>query len=65
VLPDFMPPGKLEICRVRVNGGDVTVDRKPEIPNDFQISLAGLEGTASSDGMIELAVTFKALAASA
>ena len=65
VLPDFMPPDKLEICRVRANGVDVTADRKPEIPNDFQISLAGLEGTASSDGMIELAVTFKALTASA
>ena len=65
VLPDFMPPDKLEICRVRANGVDVTADRKPEIPNDFRISLAGLEGTASSDGMIELAVTFKALTASA
>ena len=64
VLPDFMPPGKLEITRIRANGVDVTADRKPSGPDNHQISLQGLEGSPS-DGMIELVVEFGGLAASA
>ena len=63
VLPDFMPPGKMEICRIRANGIDVTDARKPANPNDFQISLKDLKGSPGS-GLIELVVEFKALAAS-
>jgi hypothetical protein len=61
VLPDFMPPGKVEICRIRANGIDVTSDRKPDTPDDFQIELHGLRSLAG-DGMIDLVVEFKAIA---
>lgn len=64
VLPDFMPPGKLEIASIRANGIDVTADRKPTNPNDFQISLKDLRGSPI-DGMIELVVEFRGLAATA
>jgi hypothetical protein len=64
VLPDFMPPGKLAITRVRANGIDVTADRKPANANDFQVSLQGLKGSPV-DGMIELVVEFGGLAAAA
>jgi mannose/cellobiose epimerase-like protein (N-acyl-D-glucosamine 2-epimerase family) len=64
VLPDFMPPGVLEIVRIRANGVDVTAARKPSNPNDFQISLDDLKPSGGED-MIELAVEFKALAATA
>lgn len=63
-LPDFMPPGSLEITRIRANGVDVTADRKPTNANDFQVSLQDLKAS-STDGMIELAVEFTALAAAA
>jgi mannose/cellobiose epimerase-like protein (N-acyl-D-glucosamine 2-epimerase family) len=62
VLPDFMPPGTLEIASIRANGIDVTADRKPANPNDFQISLKDLRGSPI-DGMIELVVEFRGLAA--
>ena len=61
VLPDFMPPGKLEIARIRANGVDVTRERKPANANDFQVSLKDLVGNVK-DGMIELAVEFRGLA---
>ena len=61
VLPDFMPPGKVEIARIRANGVDVTGERKPVNANDFQISLKDLKG-GPKDGMIELAVEFRGLA---
>jgi mannose/cellobiose epimerase-like protein (N-acyl-D-glucosamine 2-epimerase family) len=61
VLPDFMPPGKLEISRIRANGIDVTSERKPPQPNFFQINLDGLLGGAT-DGTIELVVEFSGLA---
>ena len=64
VLPDFMPPGKVEIARIRANGVDVTQDRKPANANDFQISLKDLSGHPR-DGMIELAVEFRGLAPTA
>jgi mannose/cellobiose epimerase-like protein (N-acyl-D-glucosamine 2-epimerase family) len=64
VLPDFMPPGKLEIASIRANGIDVTADRKPTNPNDFQISLKDLRGSPI-DGMIEMVVEFRGLAATA
>jgi hypothetical protein len=65
VLPDFMPPGKLEVCKVFANGVDVTADRKPDDPNEFQIALGGLTGSVNNDGMIALVVEFKALATTA
>jgi mannose/cellobiose epimerase-like protein (N-acyl-D-glucosamine 2-epimerase family) len=64
VLPDFMPPGMLEIARIRANGLDVTETHKPANPNDFQISIKDLEGSVGG-GMIELVVEFKGLTASA
>lgn len=62
VLPDFVPPGALEILSIRANGVDVTDDRRPSNANDFQISLKDLKPNPN-DGMIELAVSFRALAA--
>jgi mannose/cellobiose epimerase-like protein (N-acyl-D-glucosamine 2-epimerase family) len=64
VLPDFMPPGKLEIVRIRANGIDVTADRRPPNPNHFQISLHDLK-PSPTDRMIELVVEFRGLAATA
>ncbi|MFO1154032.1 MAG: AGE family epimerase/isomerase [Rhodospirillales bacterium] len=64
VLPDFMPPGKLEIARIRANGMDVTDARKPGNPNDFQISLKDLKPSPGTD-LIELVVEFRGLAATA
>jgi mannose/cellobiose epimerase-like protein (N-acyl-D-glucosamine 2-epimerase family) len=64
VLPDFMPPGRLEIASIRANGVDVTDDRKPTNPNDFQISLDGLKSDCryghSASGCINLVVEFRA-----
>jgi hypothetical protein len=61
VLPDFMPPGRLAIERVVVNGIDMTAQLKPANPDDFQISLAGLSG-AQDGGAIALVVQFAAIA---
>jgi len=61
VLPDFLPPGKLEISRIRANGVYVTSDRKPQQPNFFQINLEGLQTSGSGD-VIELVVEFRGLA---
>jgi mannose/cellobiose epimerase-like protein (N-acyl-D-glucosamine 2-epimerase family) len=55
VLPDFVPPGHLEIRSIRANGIDVTKERKPPQPNFFQIDIDGLFG-APGDGSIELVV---------
>jgi hypothetical protein len=60
VLPDFMPPGRLEVCRIRANGVDVTADRRPASADSFQISLQGLRGLPG-DGVIELVVEFRAI----
>jgi mannose/cellobiose epimerase-like protein (N-acyl-D-glucosamine 2-epimerase family) len=59
VLPDFMPPSKVEIAAIRANGVDVTGDRKPQA-NFYQIDLDGLEPNPA-DGTIELVVEFKVL----
>ena len=64
VLPDFMPPGKLEIARIRANGIDVTDTRRPGNPNDFQISLKDLKPSPGTN-LIELVVEFRGLAATA
>ncbi|MFD2181945.1 AGE family epimerase/isomerase [Rhodoplanes azumiensis] len=61
VLPDFMPPGRLSIERVVVNGIDMTAQLKPANPDDFQISLANLSG-AQDGGAIALVVQFAAIA---
>lgn len=63
VLPDFMPPGKLEISCIRANGVDVTGERKPP-PNFFQINVDGLSGS-KGDNTIELTVEFRGLAPTA
>jgi mannose/cellobiose epimerase-like protein (N-acyl-D-glucosamine 2-epimerase family) len=60
VLPDFVPPGRLEIASIRANGADVTSERRPPQPNFFQIDIDGLEGSPI-DGAIELVVEFKVL----
>lgn len=39
VLPDFFPPRKIRICRIRVNGIDRTDDLKPRQVDNFQIRL--------------------------
>lgn len=65
VLPDFMPPGKLEIIGVRANGVDVIKAikaRKDNKLDDYQIPLDGLTGNPS-DGSIELVVLFSRRAA--
>jgi len=67
VLPDFMPPGKLQIVRVRANGVDVTSAiraRKDNRLDAFQIPLDGLSANAGS-GETELVVEFKGLVATA
>ena len=61
VLPDFMPPGRLSIERIVANGIDVTADKRPANPDDFQIHLDGLDGERT-DGTISLVVQFSAIA---
>jgi hypothetical protein len=56
VLPDFVPPNRLGIRRVRVNGLE-REELKPDDPNDFQIRLDGVKGSPG-DGSIDLAVEF-------
>ena len=63
-LPDFMPPGAVEIARIRANGVDVTEERKPANANDFQIPLKDLKGHPK-DGLIELTVEFRGLSPAA
>ena len=59
-----MPPGKVEICRIRANGIDVTAERAPSTPDDFRIPLHGLRGMPG-DGVIDLVVEFRGIAATA
>jgi mannose/cellobiose epimerase-like protein (N-acyl-D-glucosamine 2-epimerase family) len=61
VLPDFMPPGKIAIGRIRANGIDVTDQRKPANADDFKVSLKDLKGSGT-DRMIELVVELRGLA---
>ena len=66
VLPDFMPPGKLQIVRVRANGVDVTSTIKSRAGNklaDYQIPLDALPGNPGG-GSTELVVEFSRQAAS-
>ncbi|NJO56028.1 MAG: hypothetical protein HC834_06315, partial [Rhodospirillales bacterium] len=58
VLPDFMPPGKLTIQRIRANGLDVTETHKPRNADDFQVSLKEL-GVSKGSGLIELEIEFE------
>jgi len=58
VLPDFMPPGHIEISAIRANGVNVTTKLKPPVPNFYQIDIGELEGSPA-DGAIELVVEFK------
>ena len=60
VLPDFMPPGKLEIARIHANGVDLTDRLRPANPNDFQINLNDVKGDPKG-GLIELVVEFRGL----
>ncbi|GAA3740169.1 AGE family epimerase/isomerase [Salinactinospora qingdaonensis] len=57
VLPDFVPPGRVEIAEIHANGVDYTTDLKPHDPTDFQILVDDLP-TSSEDGSISLAVRF-------
>ena len=67
VLPDFMPPGKLEIVRVRADGVDVTSAiraRKESRLDAFQIPLDDLSANGGGD-VIELVVEFRSAEAKA
>jgi hypothetical protein len=57
VLPDFMPPHRLEIRAVRVNGIDRTEALKPTSVDDFQVRLEGIAAN-TDDQSIDLAVEF-------
>jgi mannose/cellobiose epimerase-like protein (N-acyl-D-glucosamine 2-epimerase family) len=57
VLPDFMPPDRVEIQTVRVNGIDRTEQLKPTSVDDFQVRLEGIEPNPD-DGSIDLVVEF-------
>lgn len=57
VLPDFMPPNRVEILRVGANGVDRTEDLKPANADDFQISIDGVPPNPK-DGSISLVVEF-------
>jgi hypothetical protein len=62
VLPDFVPPGRLEIMTVRANGIDVTSQCKPRHANDFRVSLEDLPCDLVT-GMTEIQVEFCAIPA--
>lgn len=54
VLPDFLPPERVKINRVQLNGIDRTDELRPNAVDDFQIQLKdGMTG-----GEIDLAVEF-------
>jgi len=57
VLPDFMPPNRVAIKAVRVNGIDRTEQLKPNSVDDFQVRLEGIEPN-TDDGSIDLVVEF-------
>ncbi|GAA4672867.1 hypothetical protein Prum_076490 [Phytohabitans rumicis] len=57
VLPDFMPPNRVEILRVSANGVDRTEDLKPANADDFQISIDGVKPNPK-DGSVSLVVEF-------
>lgn len=61
VLPDFVPPGRLEIGAVRANGVDVTAQCAPKQPNVFQVDISELAGGSTTDDSIELAVELRAI----
>src|SRR5512133_1490124 len=60
VLPDFIPPGALQITKIRANGLDVTEDCRPSNPDHFQISLRDLTSDPKT-GLIDLVVEFHAM----
>ncbi len=43
VLPDFMPPGRVKIRTIRVDGRDFTDALAPENPDDFQIVIKNVD----------------------
>lgn len=57
VLPDFVPPNRVEITRVRANGLDRTEELWPESADDFQIRLEDIEPN-QADGSIDLTVEY-------
>ena len=57
VLPDFMPPHRVEIRAVRVNGIDRTEQLKPTSVDDFQVRLDDIAPNPD-EGSIDLAVEF-------
>lgn len=59
VLPDFMPPGRVRITRVRANGIDVTDDLDPANLEDYQIPTNTMTPDPTN-GTVELVVEFLA-----
>jgi hypothetical protein len=57
VLPDFMPPGRVNIDRIEANGVDRTSDLKPESPDMFQIPVEDI-APSPRDESINLMVRF-------
>jgi len=58
VLPDFMPPGRVKITRVRANGVDVTEELDPANLAEYQIPTDGMPPNPV-DATIELVVEFQ------
>ncbi|HWS94157.1 MAG TPA: hypothetical protein VN306_17215, partial [Mycobacterium sp.] len=59
VLPDFMPPGRVQITRVTVNGVEVTEDLDPADLAHYQIPTDTVRHDLVN-GTIELVVEFQA-----
>lgn len=57
VLPDFVPPDRIEITKISMNGIDYTDERRPGDRNNYQIRIEDL--AMGSDGTLEIAVEFR------
>ena len=58
VLPDFMPPGRVRISRVRANGVDMTEALDPANLNQFQVPTDAMPPDPVN-GTVELVVEFE------
>ena len=58
VLPDFMPPGRVRITRVRANGVDMTEDLDPANLAEYQVPTDEM-APDPTNGTVELVVEFQ------
>jgi mannose/cellobiose epimerase-like protein (N-acyl-D-glucosamine 2-epimerase family) len=56
VLPDFFPPGALEIRSVRIDGIDCTDEVRPHDPDNFQIELGADLACREAEIVVEFGV---------